>query len=65
MALCAWPGPSDTPADSLGGGAHYRRICLPSLEHVPRLGVMGVGGVTCPRDVEIWSNWNPNLKILF
>jgi hypothetical protein len=34
--LCL-PGPADSPADSLGGGAHYRLICLPSLEYVARL----------------------------
>jgi hypothetical protein len=37
MAFCACLGPTNSLVDSLGGGAHYMLICMPSLEHVPML----------------------------
>jgi hypothetical protein len=37
VAFCACLGPIDNLVDSLGGGAHYMPICMPSLKHVPML----------------------------
>jgi hypothetical protein len=37
MALCACIGPADSPADSLGGGAHYRHNACPHLSMCPGL----------------------------
>jgi hypothetical protein len=37
VAFCACLGPTNSLMDSLGGRAQYILICMPSLEHVPKL----------------------------
>jgi hypothetical protein len=37
VAFCACLGPTYSLMDSLGGGAQYILMCMPSLEHVPKL----------------------------